>query len=561
VLDLAIVNGDVVDGRGGAPRPLDIGIEGGRIAVVGERGCVPETRRTLDAAGRLVTPGFVDPHTHMDAQLWWDPSGVPSILHGVTSVVTSSCGFGVAPTAPGRDEYVLRSLESVEEIPYESTRRALPMTWTTWPEWFEAVGRLPLGVNVAAFVPHSALRFGVLGDRGLEAGLAAGEVDRLVASLRDALAAGAVGVSTSRGTNHTDATGRPVPSRLADDTELERLVATCADRIWQINIAAKGATSPAGREAALRELETYAGWSRRHATRATWTPLVVAPGDEVTWRVLLEFTSTRPELLAQTSAQPVSATIGFDGPSFAGMIDGWAPAFAGYGSLSDADRRTALHDERFRGIVRDAPEDRTRITSPCYDRWTVLVSPSSPGAVGVSIRALGDGVGRHPIDALFDLALADDLRTVVGVPLSNLDDDAVRAVVTTPSTLLGLGDAGAHIKSITNYTYPTYVLATLVRDRGWFAIGEAVRKLTAQPAEAFGLAGRGVVAEGYRADLCVVDLPALAVLPATLVADIPGGGLRLHAAATGYAAVVVNREVAVEDDRPTAARAGELIRA
>ena len=560
MLDCAIVNGEVFDGSGGPGRPLDIGIADGRIVLVSGRGELPDAAQQIDATGRIVTPGFVDPHTHMDAQLWWEPSGSPSVLHGVTSVVMSSCGFGVAPHAAGMDDYVLQSLESVEEIPFRSTRLALPMSWRSWGDFFQAVGELPLGVNVAAFVPHSALRVGVLGERGLAPDLEPAEIDQLVEALENALADGAVGISTSRGPNHTDATGGPVPSRFASDVELERLVAACSGRLWQINIQAKGTTDAVGRAAAFAELATYADWSERHDAVATWTPLVVAPGDDVAWRALLEFSKTRGErLLPQVAAQPISSTIGFDGPSFAGMIDGWAGAFAGFGSLDAAGRTDRVRSAAFRDALRSAPEDCSRITSPCYSRWHLVASPSAPDAVGLTLNELGDRAGTHPIDALVDLALADDLATVVGAPLSNLDDDAVRVLVTDPSTLIGLGDAGAHIKSITNYTYPTYVLGRLVRDRQWMSVGEAVRQLTAQPAEAVGIVDRGTIAEGAWADLCVIDLDRLEADPSRLVNDIPGDSARLHSGATGFTAVMVNGEVVVDHDQPTGRAAGRLL--
>ncbi|MCU1461869.1 MAG: hypothetical protein JWO37_1944 [Acidimicrobiales bacterium] len=561
MLDLAIVNGTVVDGTGAPARAADVFVEDGRIAAVQPHGAAVDAARIIDATGKVVTPGFVDPHTHMDAQLWWAPSGAPSVLHGVTSVVIGSCGFGVAPLRAGDADYVLRSLESVEEIPFEATRRGLPMSWSTWPEYFEQLGALPLGVNVAGFVPHSALRLAVLGDDALVGPADAGQRARLAAELRDALASGAVGVSTSRGTNHTDANGRPMASRLADDAELIALVDECRGRVWQVNIAAKGDSSADGIARAVDELQKYAGWSERAGALGTWTPLVVAPGDLDAWPVLLAASVVQAEhLLGQVSPQPIHSSITFDGPSYAAMVDGWAGAFVGYGALTTGERRDRLADPGFRAALKATPENCTRVTGACFRRWWVRFSPSAPEAVGHTVEQYAGMLGVHPVDALLDLAVADDLATIIEAQLSNIDADSVRVLVTEPATLLGLGDAGAHVKSITNYTYPTYVVAELSRDRGWFPLEEAVRRLTSHPAAAFGLTDRGVLRAGAAADVCVLDVDRLALGTPTLVDDLPGGARRLHCDATGFAAVIVNGEVTVEDDRLTDARRGQLLR-
>jgi N-acyl-D-aspartate/D-glutamate deacylase len=561
VLDLAIVNGTVVDGTGAAARPADVLLQDGRIVAVQPPGSPVDAARTIDATGKVVTPGFVDPHTHMDAQLWWAPSGTPSVLHGVTSVVIGSCGFGVAPLRAGDEDYVLRSLESVEEIPFEATRRGLPMSWSTWPEYFEQLGALPLGVNVAGFVPHSALRLAVLGEDALVGPADGRQRARLAATLRDALASGAVGVSTSRGTNHTDANGQPMASRLADDDELVALVDECRGRVWQVNIAAKGDSTAEGIARALAELETYADWSQRAEARGTWTPLVVAPGDHDAWPALLAASVKQAEyLLGQVSAQPIHSSITFDGPSYAAMVDGWAGAFVGYGALTPGERRQRLADPSFRATLKASPENCARITGACFSRWWIRHSPSTPEAAGRTVEDYAGALGTHPVDALLDLAVADELSTIVEAQLSNIDPDAVRELVTEPATLLGLGDAGAHVKSISNYTYPTYVVAELSRDRGWLTLEEAVRRLTSHPAEAFELRDRGVLRAGLAADVCVIDVDRLAVGSPTLLDDLPGGARRLHCDARGFAAVIVNGQVTVEDDRLTDARRGELLR-
>lgn len=561
MLDLAIVNGTVVDGTGSPESNVDLGIADGRIVQIAPRGEVGPAARVIDAAERIVTPGFIDPHTHMDAQLFWDPTGSPSLLHGVTSVVIGSCGFGIAPIHPDYVEYSLRSLEAVEEIPYEASRSGLPLTWKTWPEFFQAIGELDPGVNVAGFVPHSALRVGVLGAEGLHPAITTQGHAAMLDALDDALAAGAIGVSSSRGSNHTDASGDPVPSRLASDDEVLDLVRHCRGRTWQMNIRAKGDATEQGIKAALSELSTYRDWSEEAGATLTWTPLAAGPGDRSAWPALLEYSRDHAAVLvAQVSAQAITGVIGFDGPSFAPMIDGWAPAFTGFNDLDHGGKVQRMKSTDFRAILKGAHPNCRRITGPCYERWRLLHSPTSSALEGLTLSEIAGFEGQHPADVLIELAIADDLATIVELPLSNVDEDSVRTMVTEPTTMIGLGDAGAHINSITNYTYPTYVLSTLVRDKHWMTLPEAVRRMTSQPARVVGVQDRGVLTEGAWADVCVIDMARLSLGPVTVMRDLPGDATRLHRGATGYSAVIVNGNVALVDDKPTNNRTGRLLR-
>ncbi|HEY4330943.1 MAG TPA: amidohydrolase family protein, partial [Ilumatobacteraceae bacterium] len=407
---------------------------------------------------------------------------------------------------------------------------------------------------------HSALRSGVVPEGTMdEDGL-----QRLEAALDDAIAAGAVGMSSSRGSNHTDANGLPMPSRLASDEELRRLVARAPGRVWQINIASKGDRSEAGIAKAIAELDSYATLARETGTRFTWTPLVVGPGDRVAYRRLLDFSTENADvIIPQISAQSISSAISFDGPSFASMIEGWAVAFAGYGDLPKADKLARLVDPEFRALLRASREDPSKITAPNFSRWRLAASPTAPELFGLTLTEIGERLGKSPSDAMLDLAVADDLMTVIEAPLSNLaeDDVAVRELVAAPTTLIGLGDAGAHVKSITNYTYPSYVLGDLANKRGWITVSDAIRRMTSVPAETLGLKDRGTVRVGAHADLCVIDLDRLGAKPAALVADLPGGASRLHADATGYRAVIVNGVPVVVDDQLTTSRTGQLVRA
>jgi N-acyl-D-amino-acid deacylase len=557
VSQVVIRSGTVVDGTGAAGRQADVLLADGRItAVIDPGAAVPADAQVLDAAGCIVTPGFIDPHTHFDAQLWWDGAATPSAYHGVTSVVIGNCGFGVAPVPGGDEEYVLRSLEAVEEIPYASTRAGVRFRWSTWPEYFAALGSLALGVNVGGYVPHSLLR------AAAAQGPADGLVEREEAMLAAALEAGAVGLSSSRGRNHLDANGQPMPSRLADDAEFARLVGVVGDRVWQINVEAKGAGDASGAAALTAEVDRYVAMTRPGG-RLSWTPFVVQPGDDTAWRMILEHNhrvNASGAVAPQVSVQPMAGAIIFTGPSTAGMIEGWAHAWAGYAGLTPAEKLARLADESFRAILRTAPADCRRMMAPCYDRWAVSVSPSRPAASGLTLTQLGELDGKHPVDAMLDLALSDDLETRVTVPFVNVDEPAVLELVADPTTLVGLGDAGAHVNSITNFTYPTYLLASIVRDSGRIPLAAAVRELTTRPAEVLGIADRGALRAGYRADVCIIDLSRLAVGEVTVRTDLPAGASRLVQGATGYRTVLVNGEVVLRDDELTGTRPGELIR-
>jgi N-acyl-D-amino-acid deacylase len=557
--DLAIRGGSVVDGTGAAQFRADVGVRDGVIIEVGTLAGSATTE--VDASGCYVTPGFIDPHTHLDAQLCWDPAARPSSLHGVTTVVVGLCGFGVAPCPPGGSEYLLRSLEVVEEIPYESTVRGVPFGWSSWIDYFDHVGRQPLAVNVAGFVPHSALRYHVMGDRARGQAATAADRAALATELSASLAAGAVGFATSRGPNHVDAFGDPVPSRFADDDELRALVAACRGRVWQINVETKFSGDAQG---LIAEVDQYASWSEAAGTRLSWTPLHAEPGTTV-WREVMarnEVLNERRDLVVapQVAASPITTVFRFDEFSYLVLVPGWRALTGGFYDLNEGGKLARLRDPDVRAQIRDARFDPTVMFTPDLSNWIVLASPSRPEAEGRSVQDLGVERGGHPVDVLCDLVVADELRTLIQVPAVNRDHDAVATLIRDSHTLLGLGDSGAHVRTINNFSYPSQVLAGLVRDEGRLDLETAINRLTDRPANVLGLPNRGRIEVGRAADLLVVDLEALALGPISISHDLPGGAPRIVQNVRGYRAIAVNGVVTLEDGEPTGRAPGELVR-
>jgi N-acyl-D-aspartate/D-glutamate deacylase len=559
-LDLAVRGGVVVDGTGAPGRRADVGVSGGRIVEVGTLS--DAAVRTVDVTDCVVAPGFIDPHTHLDAQLCWDAAARPTCLHGVTSVVIGLCGFGVAPCPSGGGEYLLRSLEVVEEIPFETTAQGVPFEWGSWTDYRGFLERQALGVNVGGLVPHSALRYAVMGERARGAAATPGDREALSAELRRALAGGALGFASSRGPNHVDAFGDPVPSRFADDAELQALVAACRGRVWQINARTK--FSGDAREL-TDEVAAYAAWSAASGARLTWSPLHAEPGTDV-WREVVRHNaalnrSPGTVVAPQVATAPITTVFRFDRFSPVAFVPGWDALLHGFFDLDAESKLRRLSDPSVRAELGDAPVDARAMFAPDFDAWVLLVSPSRPDSVGRSIAAVAQERRVRPVDAICDLVVADRLATVLQVPAVNRDHAAAVELLADRHTLVGLGDAGAHVMSINNFSYPSQVLTRFVREEAAVPLELAVSRMTARPAAVLGLADRGRIEAGLAADLVAFDLGRLALGRLRVERDLPGGAPRLYQDAEGYRLVAVNGTVTIEDDQPTGERPGQLLAA
>ncbi|MAG34345.1 MAG: hypothetical protein CL908_25995 [Deltaproteobacteria bacterium] len=557
--DLVLRGGLIIDGTGATSSEGDVAIRDGRIAQVGRVN--QGSKREIDAAGCWITPGFIDPHTHLDAQLCWDASGSPSSQHGVTTVVLGLCGFGVAPCPPGGDEYLLRALEVVEEIPFASTRLGVPFDWTSWREYRDHLASLPLGVNAAGFVPHSALRYAVMGDRARSE--VATEEDRaaMVEALRDGIDAGAIGFATSRGPNHVDRFGDPVPSRLADAAELEALVDACAGRLWQINVETKFSRDAS---ALKSEIEQYAAWSQKSDARMTWTPFYSEPGDSI-WRELLDHNDQLNEsgirVWPQTTVVPITLLLRFDERSPFTAINGWREALEGFFNESPEQKKVRLADPEVRAAMKRGGGDPRDPLTADFDSWTFTVVPSRPELGGLTLREAAKRDGVDPVDLLCDQIIADDLATLIDLPTFNKGHEGIVRCLEDDRTVLGLGDAGAHVMSVTNYRYPTFLLAELVRRRAAVAVELAINRLTDLPAQLHGLTDRGRLEPGMAADICLIDPEMLELGPVEVEYDLPGGAPRLVQSGHGFRAVFVNGVQTIDRDAPTGERPGRMLSA
>lgn len=547
---ILIRGGTVVDGTGAPGVAADVRIEGDRVVEVGPGLTADGVDRVLDATGCIVAPGFIDIHTHYDAQVFWDPSLTPSSFHGVTTVVAGNCGFSIAPTRPEHRELIARTLENVEDMDVAALAAGVPWDFASFPEYLASVGRLPLGLNFAAYVGHTALRLYVMGDDAYERAATAEEVERMCAELEEALAAGAAGFATSVAPTHRGADGKPVPSRFAERSELEALFAVVGragkgvvevtpgtdlpiDDIYDMQIEAGAPftftallSMPTGSHRRIVEVNE-AGWAR---------------GARVWPQV-----SPRPLAFAMTLAEPFTLNTN--------------PHFAALMTASTDERRAAYADPAWRAEALAAWDSATGFI-PRWDTYEIGESSVHPELVGRRMSEVADERGAAtPFDAMLDLALDEpDLLLRVRCILANDDPDEVGFLITRKNVALGLSDAGAHVGQLCDAPQATDLLGNWVRDRGVMTVEDAVHRLTKSQADLFDLVDRGELRPGAYADVVVFDLDTVAPGPVRRVADFPAGSERLTAdAPSGVRHVLVNGTPIRVDEQQVEAASGRMV--
>ena len=563
VIDLKISGGVIIDGTGAPGFVGDIGITGDRIVAVGDD--VPDSRRTIDAAGRVVCPGFVDIHTHYDAQLFWDPLMTISPFHGVTTAVIGNCGFGVAPARAEHHELLLRTLEKVEGMPFESTWEGLEPLWDfeTFPEYLDAIERRVTGINVCALMPHTTLRIYVLGEEADRRAATSEEVERMADLVEEAMAAGAWGFSTSNHKSHIGYQNRLAPSVLANFEEYRALI---------VAMARSGRGTVETTRGEVLDLDAMVRIMEESGRPITLSALMAdeeGKGSHVEFLRRIEAVQDAGyPLYPQVSPRPITLRFTLLRPN---MFSHTAP-----GTIPGADFLDDLFDDF---LAHDAHEDRlAHLADPTVrrqfrerttsDGWAYLWQkteiaehPDRPELNGTSIAVLAEKEGVAPSDALLDVGIATDLSAWFALTYLNGDEVEVAKLLQHPGTRLGVTDGGAHVSELNDACYPTHVLAHWVRELGALSLEQAIWMMSGRSAEVYGIADRGRIAAGAAADVVVFDPETVATSGLRRVFDLPGGASRLVADAIGIDHVIVNGRPLLAGDHVVAdALPGRLLR-
>lgn len=551
--DIVIRGGTVIDGTGAPGVAADVAVTGDTITAVGEglRG-----RRELDAAGQVVTPGFIDIHTHYDAQVFWDPSLTPSAYHGVTTVVAGNCGFSIAPITGEGIDILARTLQHVEDMSLDTLRVGVPWdSFETFPQYLDAVERGGVGLNYGCYVGHTAVRLYVMGEDAYERAATPAELDAMTAVVAGAMDAGAMGFATSASPTHNGDGGRPVPSRVADLAEVRRL-------LQPLKAAAKGVVAllPGGVFSNEEVFDLQAEIGRPF----TWTALLTIKGLPYHEKVIEEHDAARArgiEVWPQVSCRPLVFQMNLAEPFTLNLRDSFKALMA----LSRDERIAAYRDPSWRASAWEELSGKQSFLPFNWQALSVAESAAHPDLVDRKVLDIAEEWGVTPLDVICDVSLADDLATRFWSVLANDDPDAIEWLLPRDGVLLGLADSGAHVSQLCDACFSTDLLGNWVRGRGVMPLERAVHKLTAEPAGVYGLADRGVIEVGRKADLVVFDPETVAPGPLRRVVDFPADGERLTAdAPVGVTHTLVNgvaiRADGEMDPNAMAERPGRLLR-
>ncbi len=559
--DLVIRGGHVADGLGADPVQADVAVDGGTIVGVGTVSA--RGREEIDAAGLLVTPGFVDIHTHYDGQAAWDSTLAPSSWHGVTTAVMGNCGVGFAPVRPDAHDRLISLMEGVEDIPGAVLHEGIDWTWESFGGYLDALEARPHDIDFCAQLPHGALRLYVMGERAARLEEATEEDAVAMRSLAtEAMRAGAIGFTTSRTLNHRTATGDPTPSLRASSDELEAIALGVADAgHGVIELISDFHPDPEAEFAMIRRL-----------VERTGCPLSVSLAQShqrpEAWRGLLaqieQAAADGLPIKGQVAPRPIGLMFGLQGSVHPFML---YPAYREIAGKPLAEQVRALRDPAFRArLLEEArPTKKGRPMSDWSRMYPLGAVPDYEPPPETSVQAMADARGMSPEDLALDLLTANEGRDFLFVPFTNYADgdlEACREMLTHPDTVFGLGDGGAHVGIIADASFPTWFLSHWSRDRshGTLPVGWVIEQLTSRTARTVGLRDRGVVAEGMKADLNVIDFEHLACEPPAMAYDLPSGGKRLLQRARGYTATIVGGEVTYRDGEATGALPGRLVR-
>jgi N-acyl-D-aspartate/D-glutamate deacylase len=560
--DLVIKNGTVIDGSGMPRYRADVAVHGGRIAAIGR--IRDSSKDVVDAEGHVVAPGFVDGHTHMDAQIFWDPIGTSSCYHGITTAVMGNCGFTLAPCAAKDKHMVVRNLQRAEDIPPAAMEAGIRWSWTSYPEYLAALEALPKGINYASYVGHSAIRTFVMGDRAFEQAASEDDLRAMERHVRDAIGAGAVGFTTSRSPSHETPEGRPVASRKATWDEVRRLVGVMGElNAGLFEIAGEGVDRNAG-DPGVREWHTrlrdLAIESGRPITFGVFGRRT-SPG---TWKKYLELLDETAamggRMFAQAHSRSLSALLSFKTQMPFDRLPVWKDIRA----LPLEQQKQKLRDPQLRqrlietsGMNDGRKAVGTEARPADYDWLFVFDSVEGPHR---SVAEVARERGQHPAETMIELALEKDLDLFFLQPVANEDQDAALEIMRHPRTVTTFSDSGAHVSQLMDSSLQTHLLSHWVRKQQAFTLEKAISMLTLVPATLWGFHDRGLIREGMAADLTVFDPDTIVAEMPEVVDDLPAGARRLVQRARGMKATVVNGEVLLRDGQHTGALPGRLLR-
>jgi N-acyl-D-aspartate/D-glutamate deacylase len=553
--DLLIKNGTVVDGTGAAQYRADIAVANGKIAEIGK--ITEGAKKVLDASDLIVSPGFIDPHTHYDAQICWDPLITSSSWHGVTSLVMGNCGVGIAPCKPEVHEVAAWDLVNVEAIPFDVLAKGIKWEWVTFPEYMNAAEKRGCGINLGFMAPLTPFRHFVMGEESMDRAATPQETAQIKALIKEAVAAGAFGWSTTNVAQHIGYKGRPIACRQASRDEfkayanaLKELGKGCMELALtnSVSIVDEG-------EYALLDL------------------LLTESGRPVTWLALLNrddmpeacqetLRATEPLIkkgaLAQVTCRPLIIQIDLKSPFIFANLPCWKPAF----QRPVEEQKQFYHDANFRAGFRKEME-APKVFGGKWERCVVheVGNPALQSLTGKSVAQIAKERGKDAIDTFLDLAIEDDLNLLYTYELFNANEDRIPELITDPRVMVGLSDGGAHVDMLCDAGYCTYMLGTWVRDRQVMTLEHAVKRLTSEPAAFYGITQRGVIKKGMAADFAVFDLKTVGSKKrGDMVNDLPGGGKRLIMPAQGVQYTVVNGAILYENGKHTGALPGQVLR-
>jgi N-acyl-D-amino-acid deacylase len=551
--DVVIRGGMVVDGTGSPGQVADVAITEGKITEVGQG---LSGTRVLNATGQVVAPGFIDIHTHYDAQVFWDPSLTPSSFHGVTTVVAGNCGFSIAPVRPEGVGLLARTLQHVEDMSFDTLSAGVPWDeFETFPQYLDAISRRGTALNYSCYVGHTAVRMYVMGDEAYERAATPAEITRMQQVVAEAMDGGAIGFASSASPTHNGESGRPVPSRVGDLAELRAL-------LQPVRQAKRGVVAllPGG---VISHQEVFE-LQREIGRPFTWTALLTVQGYPYHEGVMAEHDTAWAdgvEVWPQVSCRPLVFQMNLAEPFTLNM----RPTFAALMGTSREDRLAAYRDPTWREKAWTEASGSTGALPVNWANISVATSGSHPELNERGVVALAEDRGCSPLDVVLDISLDDNLETRFWSVLANNDPEGIAWLLPRDNVLLGLADSGAHVSQLCDACFSTDLLGNWVRGRGVMPLERAIHKLTGEPAAVYGLTDRGTVAVGQAADLCVFDPETIAPGPLRRVFDFPAHGERLTAdAPVGMTHTLVNgvpiRVDGQSEEEGLAARPGTVLR-